>query len=665
MSASDFSRWWTWAANLPAEMRHLDSGFSLTPAFYAASTGKLSFAPPGKDVRPGARAFDDSSCDLTLSHGGTVLDWRYRMDRSAGLKLNWRCEKHGEWGLRYWVILVLQQEAGAIFHYDAARKSVTAESATHRFELTSAKAPLLVTKHDSLDALKEEYESRGYFYLASRAKEGPLLALRFNLEEAPQMQVHVSLTAKAPQSAKVAPALPAPGKGAAQEALEALHDVAAWQQVYDFVNKRPYTCLTRYWNTVKFGGFGVWMTDVFLHALIWSHFDAGRACENIDAVFAYQQPAGNFACLVTGNDAWIDRSHPPIGSYVVRQTAARAGDQRIAAKYFDGLLRNYDWWWARRTLAGTGLVAYGTSKEVGQGLYIGTKLGAKDESFMDNSPMHDEAPFDEEKGQILSADVGLNSWLAFDGENLAAIARDLGKAEIAERLEKQVAAHKARIAEHLWDEQRQVFANRMLSGKFVDALTPTSFLPLVAGIGSKPQVKALLEKWLNNPAEFGGGAGLPASNRGHPSFHDNMYWRGRIWGPLNFWTWLALKRAGEEQDATKLAEKSWRLFKRHWQDRICGENFNADSGDVMDQPDTDPFFTFGVMLAVPTIQEHLTWTPWAGWTVTAPPAGASLGPILTPKGLVRLEVQADGWRIVDAAGSVLRQGKNPESNIVF
>ena len=46
-----------------------------------------------------------------------------------------------------------------------------------------ARPPLLVTSHPDLAALASEYETHGYWYLGSRGAEGPLLALRYNLEE--------------------------------------------------------------------------------------------------------------------------------------------------------------------------------------------------------------------------------------------------------------------------------------------------------------------------------------------------------------------------------------------------------------------------------------------------------------------------------------------------
>ena len=140
----------------------------------------------------------------------------------------------------------------------------------------AAKAPLLATVHDGLEALETELRDKGYFYLGSRGTEGRFMALRFNLEEAPEMRVEVALDGVS--CALEATAAPDPCEvPETQEALQAMHDVVAWNRVYDFVNRRPYTGLSRFWNSRKFGGFGVWLNDVLYNAWLWGHFDMARA----------------------------------------------------------------------------------------------------------------------------------------------------------------------------------------------------------------------------------------------------------------------------------------------------------------------------------------------------------------------------------------------------
>ena len=60
-------RWWSWNADLPAEMRHLPSGFVVTPVLYAASRNQTSRLPPGEGVVFGRRPIGDEEIGLGLA----------------------------------------------------------------------------------------------------------------------------------------------------------------------------------------------------------------------------------------------------------------------------------------------------------------------------------------------------------------------------------------------------------------------------------------------------------------------------------------------------------------------------------------------------------------------------------------------------------------------
>ena len=643
------SGWSTWNPERPAELVERRSGFRLIPTLYSDKAGRLSAIPPGEGLRYGPRAVDGTTIGFETAYAGTRLRWRYRRT-DDGVVIDWRTEAHGEWGLRFWVILCVSGPEGSRFSYDPASGVLQGFDAAGqpKLHIAAAKDPLLITFHESLDVLFKELENKGYFYLDSRDVEGNFAALRFNLEEAPALRVAVSAREVArpdlPENAD-ALAFPEP-RGPQQACLQAIHDVMAWNHAFDSVNGRPYTLLTRNWNSRKFGGFGVWLNDVLYNALLWSLFDPAKARQNLEAVFAWQTEEGNFPCLVTGNDAWIDRSQPPIAAFVVWSLYARSGDRALLEWAFPKVLRNFDWWWRRRHLAESGLVAYGTSLDVGEGLYKGTKLAAKNESSMDNSPLHDPAPFDPESGLLLSADVGLNSLLALDGEILALMARALGRVEEAARLEGQAAAHKARIGEHLWDAERGVFANRLLSGAFIEPLAPTSFYPLAAGIATPEQSESMVRRYLLAPEKFGGPVGLPSVTRDDPAYPDNVYWRGRIWPPLNFWTYLGLRRAGREEEAAKLAGISADLFALNWKSRHCGENFNAESGAILDQADSDAFYSWGALLPALTLSQVIDLAPWSGLSLAPAQVEGELGPLHTSLGMMGIAQDGEHWRLL-------------------
>jgi putative isomerase len=666
MPVSPSRAWNTWDSDHPAAMRYLPLGLEIRPCAYAASRNAFTdFPAGGPGLMLGPRSITAKNVQLALSHAGTKLDLRYGRPERRVLLGNYRTTKNGEWGLRFWVLLVLRlmppERVGSPvrWQFDPLTGMARAEHGAHHVAVAASRRPLLVTVHDSLEALRQEMEEKGYWYLESRGTSGPVMALRFNLEEMPELsfaaavgddiesaikQVQTVLFASSPS--RLAPLAPqdedagrrgalAPreedagsrGALAAQDEdairnihphpevaaqrpskdedarLAAVRDVIAWNTVWDPVNNRPYTTLSRNWGAQKFGGWGVWLDDLFFHALMASLVDADIARENLEAALSNATPYGNLACLVTGRDAWVDRSQPPVGSLVTWLLYQRLDDEALLQRAYPVLAANHAWWLKTRDGNGDGLYEYGSS-DVGSGLYVGTKLAAKDESFMDNSPVHDEARFDETTRTLDCADVGLNSLIALDAEMLGLIAARLGHGDAARQNFETAERMRGLIAEKLWDAEREVFANRLWSGKFVRSLAPTSFFPLLAGAASEEQASAMV-RLLSDPSKFGGEWLLPSVTRDDPAFLDNVYWRGRIWPPLNFLVWIGLRRAGYLSEATALAENGWLLFQHAWNDRKCPENFSATTGEAFDQPDTDDFYGWGALMPFTALCEGL------------------------------------------------------------
>ena len=101
------------------------------------------------------------------------------------------------------------------------------------------------------------------------------------------------------------------------QAAEALRDIMAWNTLSDKITGRWFTWITRYWNR-KFGGWYVWMDDPYYHAFmnaVSGDWQSGRM--SIQATIDNNVPEGNFACLMSELTEWVDRSQPPIGSFMV------------------------------------------------------------------------------------------------------------------------------------------------------------------------------------------------------------------------------------------------------------------------------------------------------------------------------------------------------------
>jgi mannosylglycerate hydrolase MGH1-like protein len=644
--------WSTWDAARPAEFMHLPSGVRVTPVAYAASTGHATAFPPGPNLTYGAHDIQSRFVALELEHAGTRLALSYCKLDPLTLLGAWTTKKLGEWGLRFWFNPCLGAMDGTEWRFDPLDHSLHLAWQDGFFVFTCREEPLLVTAHADLSAHIQELDREGYWHLASRADHGRFLAVRFNLDHAPENRFAITYgesleAAKAKARNTLAATLPS---FASDDPLSAARDIVAWNTVWDAKNRRSYTSCSRNWDLSKFGGFGIWLTDTAVSALIHSLFGLEQARENLEALLAGQTEHGNFPCLLTGKDSWLDRSQPPIVSLVVWQIYRRTGARELAECTYGPLLRNHQWWWRTRDGNGDGFLEYGSSP-VGQGLYRGTKLAAKNESFMDNSPVHDEAHWIEEARTLDSSDVGLNSLIALDAEMLACLASVLGRDEEARTHRARAREHAARLQRHFWDESRGIFANRLWSGKFIDSLAPTSFFPLLIGAADRHQISSL-RRHLADPASFGGAWVLPSVARSDRAFAENVYWRGRIWPILNWLVWLGLKRAGLTEEAQILRLKSAKLFDAAWKSRLAPENFNATTGEPLDQPDTDPFYSWTALLPLMATSGLLDVDPWQGWCLQTSGEDGEVGPMCSPWGPIVVSRASNRLEVSRGEGTI-------------
>ncbi len=637
--------WNSWS-NRPAEMVFLPLGIRITPILYSTRSKMTSAIEPRRDtVRLGRHTIDGSLIELEANHSGTTVAFSTTKTDPFAVRGSWDGKVLAEWGLRFWLTLAISSDGGEIAIHDAGKNVTLVKIGTRFVAVATAEAPVHVTGHDTIEALRADFEENGYFYTATRKNEAPVIALRFNLEmmrrgayaagvadsaELAIAKAQACLAAGAPADVSDAQA------GLFEGALDAMRDVVAWNTIWDETNARPYTAVTRIWNL---GKFAVWFNDQIFAALLAGVFDADLARENMATAMAGATPQGNIACIVTSNDAWVDRTQLPFGALVVWQLYQRTGERSMIQASYDALVRNRRWWQENRDPDGFGLLSCGTS-DVGEGLYKGTAFAARNETGMDNSATHDEAVYDPVTRTLSTFDLGLNCAAALDAEMLSKMAAVIGKHDDASEFAALAERSRTLISETLWDESRGIFANRQRGGGFVRSLSPTSFYPLLCGAAAPAQAARLLEH-LSDASTFGGDYVLPNATRDDPAFADNVYWRGRIWPNVNYMVWLGLRRYGFIAEASKLARQSYDLFMQSWRkDRVASENYNAVTGEAMDQGDTDPFYIWAAMLPLMATGEIVEFDPWKGWSVRNTGQDVTLGPMLSPSGALRLTVEA-------------------------
>ena len=299
-----------------------------------------------------------------------------------------------------------------------------------------------------------------------------------------------------------------------------------------------------------------------------------------------------------------DRSQPPVGSLMVLEIYKRHKERWFLAEVYDELLSWNRWWPGARDTRG--LLAWGSDNvpQLVDGTFHNFQA-ALFESGLDNSPMYDGVPFNPRTNQLEMADVGLNALYVADCRALAEIAGVLGKDADQRELLERGAKYAAALGT-LWDETAGIYLNKRTdTGEKSPRLSPTNFYPLIAKVATPEQAARMVRDHYFNPREFHGEWVIPSIARNVPGYQDQNYWRGRIWGPMNFLVYLGLRNYDLGPARLDLADRSNKLLMKSWlSDRSIYENYNSITGAGNDVRSSDAYYHWGALLGVIGLMER-------------------------------------------------------------
>ena len=400
------------------------------------------------------------------------------------------------------------------------------------------------------------------------------------------------------------------GDGMLEDVPQAVIKGVVWNTIYEPVKERVCTPVSRAWCTgsgTYFGSYVLFAWDTFFNGLLGSIQNKKLAYRQVYSILEEITPRGMIPNFGSQKASSLDRSQPPVGSYCVLKLYRQFGEKELLAQSFDRLFMWNRWWMKNRDGNGDGLLEWG-SDPYPEGSRLGYEAhnlqAAKYESGLDNSPMYDDVVFNPNTHTMELTDVGLNALYALDCRSLSEIAREIGNTELASELEREYQCIRQLVNQKLWCEEKGIYCNRYWNGKFNFRLSPTNFYPLIAGIPSDDQAGRMIEDHLLNTEEFWGRYVIPSIARKDKAFRDNNYWRGRIWGPMNFLVSEGIKQYGFYKVAYQFAKKSLDLFMKEWkEENHIHENYNAVTGDGDDVSSANPFYTWGGLLAYVAIGE--------------------------------------------------------------
>ena len=387
--------------------------------------------------------------------------------------------------------------------------------------------------------------------------------------------------------------------GKTANVVDAIQTVLGWDTIYEPEGRRVISPVSRVWS-VSWGGYVVFDWDTFFAATMASIGDRDLAYADAIETLRGETQQG-FVPNYARSGGWksSDRSEPPVGSITVLGLYQRFHDQWFLHEAFAPLLRWNRWWAENRDIQGYltwGSDGDNTPADLDDGSR-GTRVGAILESGLDNSPMYDDAVYNAATHKLEFADVGLMSMYIADCDALATMADNLGEAAAASEIRGRAAHYRAKLAT-LWNSDAGIFLNKDLhTGQFSSRLSPTNFYPLLAKAATPQQAEIMIKNHLLNPKEFWGEWIIPSIARDDPAFNDQNYWRGRIWGPMNYLVYLGLRNYDDPDVSRQFAQKSYDLFLQEWKKNgHVHENYNGMTGTGDDVRSSDRFYHWGALL---------------------------------------------------------------------
>jgi len=184
-----------------------------------------------------------------------------------------------------------------------------------------------------------------------------------------------------------------------------------------------------------------------------------------------------------------------------------------------------------------------------------------------------------------------------DCHSLSEIAVILDRKNDAGELDKRAEEYTRRLSS-LWDEHTGIFLNRRIDTEEKSyRLSPANFYPMLAKACTQQQAERMIKEHYFNPKEFYGEYVIPSIARNDPAFGDNDYWRGRIWGPMNFLLYMGMQNYTLPDARADLIARSKALLMKNWKaDGGVYENYNSVTGTGGDVNSADAFYHWGALL---------------------------------------------------------------------
>jgi glycogen debranching enzyme len=304
----------------------------------------------------------------------------------------------------------------------------------------------------------------------------------------------------------------------------------------------------------------LWLWDSVFHAMAFLQYNPEMAKNCIRAVLALQEEDGFIAHMMGVDGAFSNLTQPQVLAWGVWTIYEKCKDLEFLRECAPALRKFLIWTMENRDKNGNGLLEWLTEPD-----YTECKCG---ESGLDNSPRFD---FDLEMDAI-----DFSTWLCNDVKYLSKIYEELEDKENAAYFANIYGSMKETINAMLWCEEDGLYYDRLFDGTLTRVATPSSFLPMLAGICSQEQADKMV-KVLLDEKRFWTAMPVPTISKDSELYDIDM-WRGCSWMNINYFILIGLKNYGYTDVLEELRTRSLNTVQK-WYEQTGNifEFYDADN----------------------------------------------------------------------------------------